>query len=105
MIIFKPKANDFFLVCLFVISITKLSIALTRLIPTPEYKTRCEGVKNVSGVLSKCDVMSQLAPHIDKATPISAMENDTNGNFIVEISIPFDVFNSLVVCLEDKIVS
>ena len=49
--------------------------------------------------------MSQLAPHIDNATPINAMENDTNGNFIVEISIPSDAFNSLVVCLEDKIVS
>ena len=49
--------------------------------------------------------MSQLAPHMDNVTPINAIENDANGNFIVEISIPSDVFNSLVVCLEDKIVS
>ena len=49
--------------------------------------------------------MSQLAPHIDNATPINAMENDANGSFIVEVSIPSDAFNSLIVRLEDKIVS
>jgi len=49
--------------------------------------------------------MSQLAPHIDNETPINAIENDASGNFIVEISNCFDVFNSLIVYLEDKIVS
>ena len=75
------------------------------LIPTPRYRTPCEGVKNVSGVRSKCDVISQLAPHIDNATPDNAIENDTDGNFTVEISSHSDVFNSLIVFLDDKIVS
>lgn len=53
-------------------------------------------MKNVSGILSKCDVISQLAPHIDSVEPINAITKDMIGNFIFDFSrYSFDIVNCL----------
>jgi hypothetical protein len=109
MINFEPKTKGVFLACFLIKSKAKFGIADIRLIPTPKYKRACDGVKNVSGVRSKCDVISQLAPHIDKAAPISAIKNSVMGSFFVDddndLPSSLDIFNSLTKFLDDKIVS
>ena len=75
--------------CCFFISDATEKAALITLIPTPKYKIPCDGVKNVSGVRSKCDVMSQLAPHIDNVTPMNAKTNEIIGNLVSEFFFIF----------------
>jgi hypothetical protein len=43
----------------------------------------CEGVKKVSGVLSKWEVISQLAPHIERLAPSSAIKKETRNNCLI----------------------
>jgi hypothetical protein len=53
-----------------------------------------EGVKNVSGVLSKCEVISQLAPHMERLTPVKPMKNEIrNRVFVLNIKLDLEVFN------------
>ena len=51
-------------------------------------------MKKVSGILSKCVVISQLAPHIDSDEPINAITKDIIGNFTFDFSrFSFDMVN------------
>jgi len=69
----NPKALDFFLISFLPRNKNKPKTALIKHIPTPKYKIPWDSVKNVSGILSKWDVMSQLAPHMDNVVPINAI--------------------------------
>ena len=89
-----PKIKDRPLISFLVKIRIKPIIALIRLIPTPVYNSICEGVKNVSGVRSKCEVISQLAPHIERLTPPNPMKKEVrNSLFVLRNKLFFEVFN------------
>jgi hypothetical protein len=53
-----------------------------------------EGVKNVSGVRSKWEVISQLAPHIERLTPTKPMKKEARNRVLVlNIKLVLEVFN------------
>jgi len=52
-----------------------------------------EGVKKVSGVLSKWEVISQLAPHMERLTPARPMEKQArNSVLVLNVKKVFEVF-------------
>ena len=96
MIIFEPKAYPCFLSSFFLAKTPTLIRALIKLIPTPVYRTRWDGVKNVSGVLSRCAVISQLAPHTERVTPTNATKYDASEILEYFPTDSFSIFNYLI---------